>query len=69
MEEGDIIKRCEEMKVDRIVGMGSMSLAEILQARKDKYESVYDIRILAEKGASVEKIANQVLPVKRHVSN
>lgn len=58
---GEIVRRCEEMKVDRIVGQASSPLADILAKRTQIYENVYDVRVLVEEGATVEKIADQVV--------
>lgn len=41
-----ILKRCEHMKVDRIVGQRNNSLSDILDYRGSIYESCYDIRVL-----------------------
>lgn len=46
----DIIKRLEEMKIDRIVGQKSISnFANILNYRKGFYEQFYDLRVLIPK--------------------
>jgi shikimate kinase len=42
----DILKRLSEMKVDRIVGQGSMQMDSILRYRTTFYEKYYDIRAL-----------------------
>jgi shikimate kinase len=41
--------RLSAMKVERIVGMGKMSLREILEWRKSFYESSFDFRFKYEK--------------------
>lgn len=48
------------MKVDRIVGIGEMTLGDILRYRISKYQKLYDLRVLVEPGSSVEHIADQV---------
>ena len=57
----DIIARCEEMKVDRVIGQATKSLQEILKDRSDVYEQGYDLRVLVERGATVEQIADLVI--------
>lgn len=59
----DILKRMEEMKVDRIVGQASADLGSILDHRSAKYESRYDARVLVERESSVRKISEQVVKI------
>jgi len=61
VEQDDIVQRMEAMKVDRIVGQSTKSLKEILEYRTEIYENSYDIRVLVEKGATIDQIANQVI--------
>jgi threonine synthase len=60
VQHSEIVKRCETMKVDRIVGQASTSLQEILKRRETVYEDFYDVRVIVEKGANVNRIADQV---------
>ncbi|CAH3164702.1 unnamed protein product [Porites lobata] len=61
VEDGDILNRLAEMKVNRIVGQNEgISMSEILQYRKQFYESSYDVRITCARGDSAEEIADKV---------
>jgi threonine synthase len=57
----DIIRRLEEMKVDRIVGQGSKPMEEILRYRNSFYEKYYDIRVIVSEGESPQQIAEKVV--------
>jgi hypothetical protein len=41
-----ILTRASKMKLDRIVGMGKMSLSEVLDYRREIYQKYYDVRVL-----------------------
>jgi threonine synthase len=59
----DIVSRMQSMKVDRIVGQKSSSLADILAWRSRFYNSQYHARVLAEPGTSVDRLVDKVLEV------
>eukprot|EP00457_Paulinella_chromatophora_P001455 gb/GEZN01001457.1/.p1 GENE.gb/GEZN01001457.1/~~gb/GEZN01001457.1/.p1 ORF type:complete len:830 (-),score=128.25 gb/GEZN01001457.1/:495-2984(-) len=60
---GDILRRLEYMKVNRIIGQATMSMSEILDYRRAFYELYYDARILIGSGDSAETIAEEVFRV------
>lgn len=58
----DIIKRAEQMKVDRIVGMSkSGSLEEELKRRFEIYENSYDYRFVIGKNENKEQIIKNLV--------
>ena len=57
----EILNRLHKMKVCRIVGQATKSLAEILDYRRQIYERFYDVRILIGEGESVEDIAQKIV--------
>ncbi|XP_076827359.1 threonine synthase-like 1 [Brachyhypopomus gauderio] len=60
----DIIERLSRIKVNRIVGQGDgMSMRDILQYRKQFYETWADTRVLCGRGDSVEQVAEKALQV------
>ncbi|KAL9960383.1 hypothetical protein ACROYT_G033834 [Oculina patagonica] len=60
VEDDEILNRLAAMKVNRIVGQNEgISMSEILQYRKQFYESSYDVRVVCTKGDSIEEIANK----------
>ncbi|XP_067025308.1 threonine synthase-like 1 isoform X2 [Acropora muricata] len=60
--DDDILNRLAAMKVNRIVGQNEgISMSEILQYRKQFYESSYDVRVSCARGDSAEEIANKTL--------
>lgn len=70
VEDCDILNRLAEMKVNRIVGQNEgISMSEILQYRKQFYESNYDMRITCARGDSAEEIASKVLQRLREDKN
>jgi shikimate kinase len=56
-----VVRRCEEMKMDRLVGQQTKSLPEILLYRLQFYEHYYDLRILINKDQSPLDIANVIV--------
>ncbi|XP_033746548.1 threonine synthase-like 1 isoform X2 [Pecten maximus] len=57
----DIVKRLEEMKVNRIVGQtGGMSMESLLKYRQQFYEGSYDIRVIVEENETPESITNKI---------
>lgn len=57
----EILNRLAAMKVNRIVGQNEgISMNEILQYRKQFYESSYDVRVICANGDSIEEIASKV---------
>lgn len=61
VDHAEIVRRCAIMKVDRIVGQATQSLSEILSYRSSVYNSNYDLRILVEVGANVQRVTDMVL--------
>ncbi|KAK2550901.1 Threonine synthase-like 1 [Acropora cervicornis] len=60
--DDDILNRLAAMKVNRIIGQNEgISMSEILQYRKQFYESSYDVRVSCARGDSAEEIANKTL--------
>eukprot|EP00698_Gefionella_okellyi_P000727 TRINITY_DN10654_c0_g1_i1.p1 TRINITY_DN10654_c0_g1~~TRINITY_DN10654_c0_g1_i1.p1 ORF type:complete len:674 (+),score=139.82 TRINITY_DN10654_c0_g1_i1:16-2037(+) len=57
----DILRRMHRMKVNRIVGQDTKSLADILKYRRSIYDTCYDTRVLIEPGASVSEVTQAVL--------
>lgn len=62
VEDDEILNRLAAMKVNRIVGQNEgISMSEILQYRKQFYESSYDVRVVCARGDSIEEIANKTV--------
>jgi len=60
----DILRRCENMKISRIVGQtDDMSLSDILEYRKQFYERAYDIRVICEEAETPSQIANRIASI------
>ncbi len=57
--QDEILERAKNMKVDRIIGMGTMTLAEIFQARSDLYTQYADI-VFEYSGSDIKKIAQDL---------
>ncbi|CAF1366614.1 unnamed protein product [Didymodactylos carnosus] len=55
-----ILSRCKLMKIDRIVGQSTKSLADILAYRQSIYENSYDIRIIVNDGQTQIDIAHVI---------
>ena len=56
-----IVKRCEIMRVNRIVGQSSYSLSDILQFRRGVYEKWYDSKIKIYDGMRQDEIADEII--------
>ena len=56
-----ILNRCEIMRVDRIVGQSTRTLAEILAWREHIYEKSYDLRILIGENETPLEIAEKIV--------
>jgi len=70
VEDGDILNRLAEMKVNRIVGQNEgISMSEILQYRKQFYESSYDIRVICARGDSTKEISDKVTAKLRETTH
>jgi threonine synthase len=61
VDKTSILERMNLMKTDRIVGMGTQTLAAILDKRLSVYENSYDLRVTVAEGDSLEKIADKAL--------
>ena len=57
----DILARLGEMKVDRIVGQASTSLASVLATRLASYQRWHHLRVLAGRGWSIEALLAEVV--------
>jgi len=60
VDKTEIIKRCHEMKVDRVVGMSSKTFPQILDFRSEIYEKHYDYRVIVGPNDTVNEIAEKV---------
>ncbi|XP_060082202.1 threonine synthase-like 1 [Ylistrum balloti] len=57
----DIVRRLEEMKVNRIVGQTEgMSMETLLKYRQQFYEGSYDVRVIVEENETPDSITNKV---------
>ncbi|XP_021344011.1 threonine synthase-like 1 isoform X2 [Mizuhopecten yessoensis] len=57
----DIVRRLEEMRVNRIVGQNDgVTMESILKYRQQFYEGSYDIRVIVEENENPESITNKV---------
>lgn len=67
----DIVERLCSMKVNRVVGQGAgVSMAEILEYRRQFYEKWLDARVFCGKGDTVEEVAEKVVRVlERYVDS
>lgn len=66
----DIIERLEGMKVDRIVGQKSGArIGDILQKRKHFYKKWHDVRVLCQRGDTVEVLAEKVIDAVKKYQN
>jgi threonine synthase len=59
----EILARCERMKVDRIVGQATHTLASILAYRQSIYENCYDVRLMISHGESPSDLAQRIAAV------
>jgi shikimate kinase len=66
VDDRDVLARLEKMKVSRIVGQNTRSMAEILQWRRTFYERCYDMRLLLPRSASPEQVSTQLLQQYQH---
>ena len=61
IDKEEILKRCQLMKVTRIVGQNTKTLNEILDYRRNIYEKYYDIRIIIGKSDTPEEITEEII--------
>ena len=60
--QADVLDRLHRMKVQRIVGQtDGISMQDILKYRSQFYERCYDVRVMCERNASPEVVAQRVI--------
>jgi len=60
IESHEILKRCEIMKVERVVGQCTKTLPEILAYRKSIYEKYYDVRVIIGNSFTPERVCDEI---------
>ena len=63
VEKSEILNRLHKMKVCRIVGQATKTLAEILDYRREIYEKFYDVRVLIGYDETIESIAHKIMEI------
>lgn len=61
IDSEDILKRCEKMKITRIVGQITKTLPEILEWRKHIYEKYYDLRVIIGKSDTPDTVCDEII--------